>query len=47
MLTVILSPGFSIFGFHPCLSRLEGELASMLHSTGLPEASATIIWIQQ
>jgi hypothetical protein len=44
---VILSPGFSVFGFQPFLTRLDGEFISTLHSTALPEASVTIIWIHE
>jgi hypothetical protein len=44
---VIWSPGFSVFGFQPCLTRLDGAFISILHSTAFPEASVTIIWIQE
>jgi hypothetical protein len=47
MMTVIWSPGFSVFGFQPCLTKLDGEFISMLHSTALPEAPVTIICIQE
>ncbi len=47
MVMVIRSPGFSVFGFQPWRTKLDGELVSMLHSTALPEASVTVIWIQE